>query len=470
MLFSLGRTAKAAGDLQRAGEAFGRVYFEFPLGDFAGTAGFEFQNLPNVQPIAPGTQRFKLELGRAERLFGARQYTEARAAFVKVKGAADDDDRDARATCASPSATTTSRSTAPRKTVCVRTSRKASRQGEALYFHALNDRALGDRVTYERTLRRVVEEFPTESWAEEALNNLATDQIVRDDDLGADGTLRELYAKYPRGQLFGARGLEDWLAVVSRASLRGDRAVLRTRGRRLSPIRLPPGVVVLVGPRPRSTQSQRARRSAVLARHGRLPQYLLRPFGDRRGSRAGARPPRIVVDAAETADGTAASSRRAALPSLLPPPPNEPLIRALLRHRRLRAGDERAAVCAAGVGGFSGPAGHAGLDPASAGANRIGHGALQSASRIDHHDEARLSAVHGGRRRRAAARRADGHLSARVLGSDQEVLAAPQARSVPRRRAHGAGIDLRARHPVARRRLRPDAAHAGHRAASTRGG
>ena len=86
-----------------------------------------------------------------------------------------------------------------RATGCVPISKDASRQAEALYFHAVSIRDLGDTAGYLNTIRRIVDEFPRQSWAEEALNNLATHYILRDEDDRADETFRELYAKYPRG-------------------------------------------------------------------------------------------------------------------------------------------------------------------------------------------------------------------------------------------------------------------------------
>jgi hypothetical protein len=41
-------------------------------------------------------------------------------------------------------------------------------------------------------VRRLVDQFPTQSWAEEALNNLATFYILQNDDESADRTFREL--------------------------------------------------------------------------------------------------------------------------------------------------------------------------------------------------------------------------------------------------------------------------------------
>ena len=76
----------------------------------------------------------------------------------------------------------------------------ASRQGEALFFHAVAVRDLGDEDEYLRTIRRLADDFADQSWAEEGLNNLATYYIVRDDDELADRTFREMYTKFPLGR------------------------------------------------------------------------------------------------------------------------------------------------------------------------------------------------------------------------------------------------------------------------------
>ena len=70
VLMRLAGAAKAAGDLQKAAEALARVHFEFPMSRSAAAATAEYTALPGVQPLAPGNQRYKLELGRAQRLAG----------------------------------------------------------------------------------------------------------------------------------------------------------------------------------------------------------------------------------------------------------------------------------------------------------------------------------------------------------------------------------------------------------------
>ena len=65
VLIRMGMAAEAAGDPEKAQSAFARAYYEFPFSDLSPAADLALDRLPNRPPIAPGTNRFKLELGRA---------------------------------------------------------------------------------------------------------------------------------------------------------------------------------------------------------------------------------------------------------------------------------------------------------------------------------------------------------------------------------------------------------------------
>jgi soluble lytic murein transglycosylase len=197
VLMRLGRAARAAGHPDKAAEAYSRVVYEFPFSDLAPIAGSELESLP-IAPIAPGSNRFKLELGRAERLFGAKRYAQARPAFDGLRATARDDDRDVVhlriAEC----------DYFLKRTRNARDELKpfidaGARQGEALYFYAVATRELGGHDEYLRTVRRIVTDFSNQSWAEEALNNLATQYILQSDDDNAEKTFREIYEKFPTG-------------------------------------------------------------------------------------------------------------------------------------------------------------------------------------------------------------------------------------------------------------------------------
>jgi soluble lytic murein transglycosylase len=198
LLMRLGGAAKSAGENRKAAEAFGRVLYDFPLSSVAPLAQTEYASLPNVQPLTAGSQRYKLELGRAERLFGARRYPEARKVYEALRPIASGDDRELVDLRLAESEYHQKRVRIARDALMPYTT-KGSRKGEALYFYAQAVGDLGDRAEFHAAVRRIVDEFPTESWAEEALNNQATRHIVADEDDEADAVFRELYEKYPRG-------------------------------------------------------------------------------------------------------------------------------------------------------------------------------------------------------------------------------------------------------------------------------
>src|SRR5262249_30878072 len=93
VLMRLGRIARMLGRTDKATEAFSRVVYEFPFSDLAPLAATELETLP-LAPIEAGTNRYKLELGLAERLFGAKRYPQARTAFEGLRRAATGDDRE----------------------------------------------------------------------------------------------------------------------------------------------------------------------------------------------------------------------------------------------------------------------------------------------------------------------------------------------------------------------------------------
>lgn len=90
ILSRLGRTALAMGDRKKAAGAYLRVYYEFPLTDAATLAA------PQIASLADQIERtgYRADLGRAQLLFGARRYSEARAAFADLQRLAEGDDKE----------------------------------------------------------------------------------------------------------------------------------------------------------------------------------------------------------------------------------------------------------------------------------------------------------------------------------------------------------------------------------------
>ncbi len=195
VLASLARAAKASGDEEKARAAFERLYYDYPFSELAVAAAEEL----GTEPIVPGNPRVRRELARAERLFGAKQYTPARAAFDRLRPAVSGDDRDLVRLRLAEADYYLKRFRAARDGLKPFAD-DGPRQSEALYFSALTLRDLGDRAEYTTLIRRVINDFPSDKWAEEALNHLATSYVRGDDDGLADETFRELYEKFPAGR------------------------------------------------------------------------------------------------------------------------------------------------------------------------------------------------------------------------------------------------------------------------------
>ena len=194
VLARLGRAALAAGDRRKAAEAFTRLYYQYPLTTAGASAAGQLDALKD-QVTRTG---YAADLGRAQILFGARRYAEARAAFAAIRGELGGDERELADLRIAESDFYLKNYAAARDGVRPYL-QKASRLAEARFFFLSAIRELGDREQYVALTRALVAEFPTSSWAEEALNNLGTHYILTNDDPRAAEAFKELYAKFPTG-------------------------------------------------------------------------------------------------------------------------------------------------------------------------------------------------------------------------------------------------------------------------------
>ena len=211
-LMRLGRAKKANGDAAGAAAAFTRVYFEFPLSDLATSAASELDDLRALGPIDAGSPRYKLELGRAERLFGSKRYAQARDAFANLSGVAGGDDKELIALRVAESDFYLKRYLSARDALLPWTD-TARRRAEAQFFALSATRELGEKAEYERLAHALVSAFPADTWSEETLNNLASSFIVSDDDDKADAAFREYLQRFPDGRYSArARWKIGWTA------------------------------------------------------------------------------------------------------------------------------------------------------------------------------------------------------------------------------------------------------------------
>ena len=194
VLSRLGRAALTAGDRAKAAEAYVRLYYEFSLTDAATIAGAQLAGLQD-QIRRTG---YQLDLGRAQLLFGARRYAEARTAFQDLQSVAGGDDKELVDLRVAECDFNLKQYAAARDGVRPYLER-ASRKAEARFFYLSSLRELGEHDEHIAQTAALVADFPDSSWSEEALNNLGTHYILTNDDALAAKTFRDLYEKFPTG-------------------------------------------------------------------------------------------------------------------------------------------------------------------------------------------------------------------------------------------------------------------------------
>jgi soluble lytic murein transglycosylase-like protein len=133
-------------------------------------------------PFVSGSPRHKLAMDRAERLFGAKRYGQARNEFIAVRNAAQDDDRE-RVELRIAECDYFLKRPRNAKDELRPYLDHARRKGEALFFYAVASRELGDHDTYMKTVQRLNTDFAKETGGRR-VNDLATQCIRQDEDEG----------------------------------------------------------------------------------------------------------------------------------------------------------------------------------------------------------------------------------------------------------------------------------------------
>ena len=204
VLLRLARAATSAGDRARALDAYQTLYYDWPTSEAAASAESEMP-LASLGPIAAGTPRFARELARAERLFAARRYAPAREAFERLAAVASGDEAELVQLRMAESDYFLKRFSRVRDDLSPFLDR-ASRRAEARFFYLMTTQRAGSRDQYIEQTRALVGDHPDSSWAEDALNSLASFYIVADEDDQADAVFREIISKFPSGR-YAARAM-----------------------------------------------------------------------------------------------------------------------------------------------------------------------------------------------------------------------------------------------------------------------
>jgi soluble lytic murein transglycosylase len=188
---------EAAGHPERALASYRRLHYDFPLSTQASAAAEGIARLR--APAQPTPELFRRGLARAQLLFDARRWADARSAYTTLSPwASSADDKELIALRVAESDHFLGNRRAAR--TALQPLFKSVRGAEARYYYLLATRALGDRGSYVKLARSLVADHPDSPWAEETLNNLASHYVAIDNDAEADRVFRELLRAFPRGR------------------------------------------------------------------------------------------------------------------------------------------------------------------------------------------------------------------------------------------------------------------------------
>jgi soluble lytic murein transglycosylase len=197
VLLQLARAEEGAGHLAHAIEVYRRLHYEFPLG-VAAAAAAEALDWLGAAPLTP--EDYVRALARAERLFDARRWTDARAAFADLASLARPGDRDRIAFRLAQADHHLNRHQAARDALRPLLDHPAYGP-EARFVSLTSTRALGQHAAYVTLVRGLVSDHPDSEWAAEALSGLATHYLSAGNEAQADGVFRELYRRFPTHRL-----------------------------------------------------------------------------------------------------------------------------------------------------------------------------------------------------------------------------------------------------------------------------
>jgi soluble lytic murein transglycosylase len=194
-LLALARAEEALSRREQAIETYRRIYYDSPLSEQAIDAQAGIERLQSTTIVSADlvarAQR------RAQRLFDARRWAQARAGFEAIAKSVDDDTRNLVSLRIAECDYYLDRNRIARD--ALKPFLKDSRwEAEARYFHLSAVRELGDRKTYVTLARELVADFPDSEWTAETLNGLASHYLVVDEDAEADLVFRELATRFPR--------------------------------------------------------------------------------------------------------------------------------------------------------------------------------------------------------------------------------------------------------------------------------
>jgi soluble lytic murein transglycosylase len=177
------------------------VYYDFPLSAEAEAAGDVLHRLRASAPAFDA--RVEKTRGRADALYAARRWAQARAAYVDV-AAATTGEAQASAQVRVAAADVQAKQYRAAIDRLRPLLGPGPHQAEARLHHALAIRGLGDLDGYVQAVKTLVDGHGQSPYAEEALNGLATWYLLRDEDEAGARIFATMVERFPGGR-FGER-------------------------------------------------------------------------------------------------------------------------------------------------------------------------------------------------------------------------------------------------------------------------
>lgn len=193
----LGRAAKQAGERATARAAFAKVVYEFALSAEAPDAQNELASLADPGAV-PNRETVSMDLGRGEQLYASKRYADARKVFEAIRPVAVGDERQKVALRIAECDLGLKKYAAARPEL-VPLMEQGDLRIEAGYAMLGVTRGLGRKDEFVADTRRFAAEFANSTWAEAALNDLATFYILEDDDAAAAQVFADMYRRFPGG-------------------------------------------------------------------------------------------------------------------------------------------------------------------------------------------------------------------------------------------------------------------------------
>lgn len=197
-LLRLGAAAEQIGDRRKAIAAYRRVYDESPSSLEAGQAEQALTRLSAWNDDWP--VRADRELARAATLFTGRRFSPARASYERIREAMSGAERDLAIVRLAAIDVLTKDGGRARSVLAQHRGDAGDVGLEAQFYYLGATRAAGQQQEFETATRAFVDKYPTSVWAEEALNNLATHDILVDDDAAAERIFKEMLTRFPDGR------------------------------------------------------------------------------------------------------------------------------------------------------------------------------------------------------------------------------------------------------------------------------